>query len=199
MDKAKRIKQLLKTYSDLRKLLVDPTFKPLAGGAAERTASNFLDALEQEFGTVTIERMVDAIIAAAYSTKDMPATKHNIRSAFSNKTIVAMREAKRGVIFYQNQWLGTANLTREALVRRLGGFAKHPQSPYIYVEAEEQTKRRKLNLNVGYVLCQISTLGWSPLSSACEECDFTEKCKIETERKYPEIYRLRLEHGNTQK
>jgi hypothetical protein len=36
-------------------------------------------------------------------------------------------------------------------------------------------------------------MGWSPGSGCCKECDFVEKCLQVTERRYPELLRLRRE------
>ena len=66
--------------------------------------------------------------------------------------------------------------------------SEHPKAKFIFVQSEEGTKLRLLNRDVGFVICQTSTLGWSPLSEACAQCNYIDKCKRETQNKYPEIF-----------
>lgn len=197
MEKEKLTKQLTTVFTEIIKKLVNPTFKFSQGGATTRTIHTFLDRLEKEFGTITSGRLVDACVTAAYTFRETP--KWTLKQAFGPSTIKRLRENKRGVIFYQNQWLETVSLSRQVLIELIQDRRKHPQAKFIYIQAEEATKKRQLNKKAGYLLCQLSTLGWSPLSEACGHCNFTDDCKKETANKYPEIFRLRIEHGNTTK
>ena len=101
----------------------------------------------------------------------------------------------RRVKYYEDRWLASANITRSHLLSYLADKSKHPHQQYVYMPMEEPTKRRMLNTNAGYLICQSSTLGWSPESESCSLCKFVNQCQIETQRKFPEIYRLRIEHG----
>lgn len=190
-------KQLTTVFTEIQKRLVDSTYRFPKGGAATRIISVFLDQLEKEFGTVTSERLVDVCVTIAYTYRER--TKWSLKQAFTPAAIKKMKESKRGVLFYQNQWLESKSLSRNSLLRLIKDRKEHPQAKFIYIQAEEATKRRQLNRKTGFLLCQLSTLGWSPLSEMCGQCNFVEDCKRETERKYPEIFRLRIEHGNSNK
>jgi hypothetical protein len=100
-------------------------------------------------------------------------------------------------MFYEDQWLSTAQLTRKSLYNLIADRSEHPHAKYIHAFWEERTKKRMLNKEAGYLLCRISTLGWSPVSETCGQCKFTQECMKETQRKYPELYRIRLEYGKT--
>lgn len=188
----KLIKQTVIVYAAIEKKLVDPTFKISGGGATTRIITASLKRLEEEFGAISSERLVDYCISTAYFHRDKKKTLNHI---FGPKSIERMKEHKRGIIFYQDEWLESGGLSRASLVALIKDRQKHPHDKYIYVAFEEPTKLRHINQKVGYYVCQASTLGWSPLSDACSSCVFVENCKKETERKYPEIYRLRIENG----
>ncbi len=194
MVNEKLIKQTTTVFTAIITKLVDPTFKFSNGGATTKLLRTFLGRFEKEFGAVTSERLVDFCVCAAYTFRDR--TPVPVQQVFGPKTIQRMKEQKRGHLFYQNQWLEAVSLSRNALVDLIKDRKEHPQAKFIYVQSEEFTKRRQLNQKVGYFICQTSTLGWSPLSEACQNCSFVADCQKETERKYPEIFRLRIEYGN---
>lgn len=191
------IKQTSTVFTAIIKKLVDPSFKIKMGGATIRLLTTFLTNFEKEFGAVTEERLVDFCVSTAYRFRERKPIL--IKQVFGTASILKMKEQSRGMKFYQNQWLEAAGCTRETFINLIKDRKEHPQSKFIYVPSEENTKKRQLNYRIGYVLCQNSTLGWSPMSDACQHCNFVTDCQKETERKYPEIYRLRIEHGNTAK
>lgn len=197
MEKEKLTKQLTTVFTEIIKRLVNPTYRFPKGGANTRTIHTFLSKLEEEFGAVTCERLVDACITAAYSIRETP--NWTLKQVFGPATIKKIKDSKRGVLFYQNQWLEAKSLSRKSLTDLIKDRKEHPQAKFIFIQAEEATKKRQLNRRAGFVLCQLSTLGWSPLSDACSQCSFIEDCKKETASKYPEIFRLRIEHGNSTK
>lgn len=194
MANEKLIKQTSTVFTEIIKKLVDPTFKFSKGGATTKLLQKFLDRFEKEFGAVTCERLVDFCVCAAYTFRNR--TPLPLQQVFGPQSILRIKEQTRGQRFYQNQWLETVSLSREALVNLIKDRREHPQAKYIYVASEELTKKRQLNHKLGYLICQTSTLGWSPLSGACQNCQFVADCQKETERKYPEIYRLRIENGS---
>ena len=59
--------------------------------------------------------------------------------------------------------------------------------------SDELIKRRFHNTENGFILCSTKTMGWSPGSGCCKECNFVDKCLQVTERRYPELLRLRRE------
>lgn len=191
------IKQTVTVFTEIQRRLVDPTFKFSQGGATIRTLSNFLDLFEKEFGSVTKERLVDFCICTAYAYRDRE--RWTIKQAFGPSSIKRLKESKQGKAYYENSWLSSAQLSREYLVNLIIDRREHPQAKYIYVHSEEASKKRLLNQEVGYLLCQTSTLGWSPVSDACKQCNYTEKCKKATQSKFPELYRIRVEYGEANK
>lgn len=197
MEKEKLTKQTATVFTAIINKLVDPTYRFPKGGATARTFASFLNRMEQEFGAITCERLVDICVTGAYTYRER--NQWTLKQVFGPSTIKRVKEQKRGQLFYQDQWLESAGLTRSALVNMIKDRREHPLAKFIYIQSEEATKKRQLNLKSGYFICQISTLGWSPDSEACQQCVFTDDCKHETERKYPEIYRLRIEHGNSTK
>lgn len=177
--------------------LLNPDFKFSGGGATARTLTNFLDLMEKEFGVVTAERIVDFCICAAYAFRN---TKNwTIKQIFGKSSINRLKDRKHGTEYYEDNWLSEVSLTRSDLIAMVDDRSKHPLAKYIYVASEEISKKRLLNSDVGYIRCQSSTLGWSPLSDSCCQCRFAETCKKETQRKFPELYRIRIENGNKTK
>lgn len=197
MEKEKLTKQTTTVFTAIITKLVDPTYKFPKGGAVTRIIITFLNRMEQEFGAITCERLVDVCVTGAYTFRERG--QWTLKQVFGPSTIKRVKEQKRGQLFYQDQWLESAGLSRGALLDMIKDRKEHPQAKFIYIQSEEATKKRQLNRKTGYFICQLSTLGWSPESEACQQCNFTADCKAETERKYPEIYRLRIEHGNSTK
>jgi len=71
--------------------------------------------------------------------------------------------------------------------------SNHPLAAFIYPEYEEITKMRMHNSEVGFYICQVSTLLWTPFSKACCSCEHQDRCKSITGKKYDELYRIRIE------
>lgn len=194
METEKLTKQTITVFSEIIKL-ISPTYKFNNGGANKRIIENFLNLLEKQFGAITCERLVDALISCIYIYRERE--KWTLRQILGPTVFKKTLEHKHGVQFYQDKWLASGGLSRDGLVNLIKSRKEHPLHKFIYVPSEELTKKRQLNTNAGFILCQLSTLGWSPLSNACSLCNFMNECKIKTEEKYPEIYRLRTEYGNT--
>lgn len=197
MENEKPTKQTLRVFTHIIKKLINPAYKQPNGGVVIRTVSTFLNGIEKEYGAVTMERIVDACVAAAYMQKDR--ATWNIKTIFGPTTLKRLKELSRGQRYFQDRWLESAGLSREILTELGQDRSVHPQQKFLYIQAEENTKRRHLNRHSGYLLCQLSTLGWSPLSECCNQCVYSIKCKKDTELKYPEIYRLRIQYGITSK
>lgn len=182
-------------YTEIMRRLIDPNFKFSQGGSTTKKIAKLLDILEKEFGTVTNERLVDFCVATAYFYKDRPYTVGHL---LGKSAVTRLKTKAHGSKFYEDRWLSKAQLSRSQLVDMIKDRSTHPHAKYIFMASEEGTKMRMLNVDVGYTICQLSTLGWSPLSPACQLCKFVKECKAETQRKYPELYRLRSEHGERQ-
>lgn len=195
MANAKQIKDTIIVCTEIARKLLLPDFKFSKGGATLRTLGNFIDLISKEFGAVTPERLVDVLISSAYAFKSRPEAYKT--QAFGPAAIKRYAEQKRGILFYQNEWLESGNLSRAKLLAMIQDRSVHPLSKYIFMQSEEGTKMRHLNEEVGYLVCQLSTMGWSPVSAACSECGRSESCKKETAGKYPELYRIREEYGKS--
>lgn len=107
------------------------------------------------------------------------------------------KEGKSGMRYYIQEWMDDNDLTMETILRFMEEPKPSPLSPYVYLPSEEPIKRRWFNTEMGLLLCLSETTGWSPLSAACQQCKQKEICELETQRKYPELIRLRKEtqHG----
>lgn len=197
MENEKLIKHITTVFTAIVKKMVNPSYKFPKGGATIRTLTTFIALMEREFGSVTNERLVDACITGIYPLRERKQWKLN--QIFGTQTIKRIKGLTKGHLYYQNKWLESANISRNDLINLIQDRSKHPLAKFIYVHSEETTKKRHLNQNAGYLICQLSTLGWAPLSDSCQQCVFTDDCKKETQRKYPEIYRLRIENGDSTK
>jgi len=172
---------------------IDPAFKFSEGASTTRTLGKFIGAMEVAFGAVTPERLVDVCVFAVYRVKNVG---WNVKTAFSPKVVGSFQTSLNGHKYYEDVWLKEHGLTRLSLVNMIADRREHPLAKYISPLSEEHTKLRNIGQRAGYIVCQVSTLGWAPSSKACGQCPFTSECKVETNRKYPELYRLRTQHGN---
>ena len=100
---------------------------------------------------------------------------------------------KSGMNYYIDRWLDDSELSRSCLVKMIEEPKSNSMRKYIYMEAEEQTKMRFLNTEAGYLLCQRSTTGWAPMSETCKRCEYKKQCEQATEKRLPELVRLRKE------
>lgn len=195
MENEKLTTNLITVYTEIMRRLIDPNFKFSQGGSTTKKIAKFLDIFKKEFGTVTNERLVDFCVATAYFYKDRPYTAGHL---VGKAAVTRLKTKAHGSKFYEDRWLSKVQLSRSQLLDMIKDRSTHPHAKYIFMPSEEGTKMRMLNVDVGFTICQLSTLGWSPLSPACQLCDFVEKCKTETERRFPELYRLRNEYGERQ-
>lgn len=192
MANEKLINDTITVYTEIFRRLVKPDFNIVKGGSNLKKISKFLELFEKEFGAITSERLVDFCVAIAFFYRDR---KYQVGHLFTQSAINRMKSNARGTKFYEDRWLKKGKLSRISLVNMIKDKSSHPQAKYIYMPSEETTKQRMLNLEVGFTICQVSTLGWSPLSPTCQKCKFIEECKAETRKKFPELFRLRSEHG----
>lgn len=189
MENQLSVDKILKIYETLAGRSFDD-FKPKRGGLVNRVLDAFCCNMQQTFGALEPNRVVDYCIYVVRKCGNHP---RPFATMFGKAYIERFANAKAGRIHYENEWLESIGLSRAALYAKAGRSSSHALAPYVYLVAEDSTKRRMLNSEVGYMLCQASTLGWTPFSPCCQNCDFADPCKKETENKYPELYRLRIE------
>lgn len=146
--------------------------------------------------TMVDERIVDYVVYFLYLRRN---ARYRFSEAdiFGNYTIEKYRKqfmsesGKSGMNYYINQWLADGGLTRADLTAMIADPKPNKMLKYIYMPSEELIKRRFKNTQTGLMLCQQSTTGWAPRSETCRDCKNAEECKAMTERKYPELIRLR--------
>lgn len=195
MANANWIKDTMKVWTEIVRKTGSPTFSFSRGGATFRTIDKFLDTFANEVcvGNLTAGRLVDFCVCTAHAYKNRK--DWTIKQIFGPSSIKRLKESRHGARYYEDSWLKENGLTRGQLIDLIADRSQHPLAKYIFMQAEEATKLRYLNEEVGYVLCQTSTLGWSPVSEACVSCTRADSCKKETAGKFPELYRIRVEYG----
>lgn len=186
------IKQTLKMFHEIVVKLIHPNYRFPQGGEPIKIMRTALQRIEKKFGVLTAQRIVDYVVCSSHAFKDR-GSNWKLNQVFGPKSMERFNSDK-GRVYFENKWLESEGLSRSSLLSMIVDRSEHPKAKYIFVPSEEGTKQRLLNREVGFVICQTSTLGWSPLSTACSECNFVTKCKIETQKKYPEIFRLRIEY-----
>ena len=142
------------------------------------------------------ERIVDFLVYSLYLKRDTR-YKFTANQLFADGLILKFQkqfmsaDGKSGMNYYINEWLDSGELNRTELTKMIEKPRPHKMSKFIYMESEELIKRRFYNTEMGYMLCQRSTTGWSPRSKSCTGCINANQCIIVTEQKYPELVRLR--------
>lgn len=187
------IKNLANVYTVLLKAVYTPSFSIPMGGKNTSCLSRILEAMEKDFGSITGERMVDFCVSAAYANREH--LSKDIARVFGPAAWNRYKNEKHQSDWYQDKWLAQNNIDRVNLYELIKDRSEHPMQKYLYMESEEYTKKRLINSNAGFYLCQVQTLGWSPVSECCNMCVNVEKCKEKTNNKYPELYRLRCEYA----
>lgn len=190
------VRQSLKMFYEVASKLIHPGYKLPQGGEPTRIMRTALQRLEKKYGALTAQRVVDYVVRASYSFKDRE-YNWKLNQVFGPKSLEKFNSDK-GRVYFEDKWLKSGGISRNDLMALIVDRSEHPKAKFIFISSEEGTKFRLLNRDVGFAICQTSTLGWSPLSEACSQCDFVEKCKKETQQKYPEIYRLRNEYVHKQ-
>lgn len=166
------------------------------GGMAERAVSGCLAALEQQYGALSEERLVDFCVCQVYALSGYGPgyrPRWKVSHSFGKKAISRFGGSHAGCRYYENRWLQENGVSRCVLQAAITGRSTHPFLRFIYPEYEDHTKLRLLSTDAGFAVCGLSTLLWTPFSPACRKCLQSESCRKRTERCFPELYRLRLE------
>lgn len=192
MVKDDLIKKFITIYTRIERRCIHPQFSFPGGGKVYREMERFIERLEKEFGEISNSRIVDYCICLSHYRKDLKrAWKPSL--SFGPKSIQRYIDFKGGKRYYEDQWLKENGLTRSKLEAIISNSTVHPFAQYIYIEAEEQTKKRAQKLKMGVLMCARSTLLYTPFSNACTYCDSNIECKDLTQKLYPELFRMRLE------
>lgn len=150
------------------------------------------------YSDIADDRIVDYIVYRLYilRDKDFPTYLPALFSEYGVKGFQRQfisENGKSGMNYYIDQWLETVDLSRRKLVKMIEKTKPNPMRRFVYMESDEQIKRRFFNTEMGYLLCQRSTTGWTPCSESCKKCDYKTRCEMATHERLPELVRLRKE------
>lgn len=182
-----------KVFTFLYREGVSSSFRFPKGYGANILNSFADDLLKRENGMVSLGIVVDYCIHQAHLWRDADRWKNfSISWAFGKKGVDRFYNAKRGVRYYQDIWLKENNWSRDELKCKFVEFKEHPLKKFIYIDAEETTKKKMLNSDAGLALCITTTSLFSPKSNACNECRFNSQCEQILKTSNPELHRLRI-------
>lgn len=197
MERPELIKCTIRVFTVLMKQL-SPRFSFPKGGVATKTVSSCLDSLETEYTVgLSLERIVDYCVCQVYAAsrfdKGYVTNKWKVTHSFGKKALERFSETGKAKKYYEEKWLRECNLSRSTLFALIENKKRHPLFKFIYPDYEDATKMRMLSSEVGYYICAVSTLLWTPFSPVCRDCLKANLCKERTRSRYPELYRIRLE------
>lgn len=195
MEREEQQRKTIKTvYTEIVRKMIDKDFAFPEGGKVNIALSKFVKEFSKMCGgEFSTSRLVDYCVFQVHKNRTQPHQRTLAPNAFGKTAIQKyLSMSSKAKSYVEDQWLSEGNLNR-AYLNSLICKKEHPQMKYVYMPSEEGTKKRNVNTAVGYVICRTSTLMWSPFSSTCQQCNNADECKQETERQYPELYRLRLE------
>lgn len=203
MEKERKIRAITGIFSILMKTAIAPAFAFPKGGIATRAVSSCLDVLEEIYqGQVSNERIVDFCICQVHALSRFTESYHakwKVTHSFGGKAVERFKANKQVHRYYEDKWLKGYRLTRGGLLMEIQDRREHPLAPYIFPQHEEGTKKRAFSTPVGYYICGISTLLYTPFSPACRNCGNAKECSERTRMNFPELYRIRMEKYNSRK
>lgn len=202
MEKQEKINLTIRIFTYLMRETIRKSYVFPNGGITKRTMISYVEALESIHNDGLCEgRIVDYCICQVYEARkysELLLKRWNASYSFGKKAIQRYCQNTNGKRYYEDVWLKGYNISRDSLIALLVK-KEHPLQKFINPEYEERTKQRMLNSEVGFYICQISTLLWTPLSESCKNCKNNERCIKILKSKYPELYRLRMEESIKQK
>ena len=204
-------KQAIRVRSAINKViltLIGKEYKIPDGGQTLAVVEQGIKKINQKlypYSDMADDRIIDYLVYHLYLKRE-PRRRFTINEFFSDYAIAKYRQqfidegGKSGMNYYINQWLEDGDFTRAGLTKLIEKPKPHKMSKFIYMESEELIKKRFINTDMGYMLCQRSTTGWSPRSQCCQICKNASQCIHATEQKYPELIRLRrMDYENGKK
>ena len=182
---------------------VDKDFVFPGGRIARHAVDSCMDSLETAIESrLSHERIIDFCICQVYAVSgytQIYRSRWNVSHSFGKKAMERFTRNTKGKRFYEDKWLANFGLSREKLSGLFKSRKEHPLAKFIYPEYEEVTKKRLHSSEVGFYICRISTLLWTPFSPVCRTCRNEQRCKEITSCKYAELYRIRNEEYNRNK
>ncbi len=197
MENVERNKFIIDVFTYLMRLTVQKSFSFPGGGLARRTVEGCMADLQKAYGNeLSKERITDFIICQVYAITRFDKTyvrKWKVNHSFGKKAQERFLQSTGGRKYYEDKWLSSAGISRSNLYERFKERKNHPLYKFIYPQYEEATKKRMHNSEVGFYLCQISTLLWTPFSPSCQTCRHAGRCIEVIRKKFSELYRIRSE------
>lgn len=167
------------------------------GGLISKKIMSCIAKLTSHYSTLGAERIADYCIFQIYRMScmtDQNKRRWRVANAFTESAVRSFVSRSDGCKYYEDRWLEQFNLGRKELAGYFETRSTHPMARFIYPEYEERTKLRAISTEAGYCICLLSTMLWTPFSKACQECIFATRCRGRTMLKFPELYRIRIEH-----
>ena len=197
MEKQEQVKYVARVFSYLMRMTLNGKFVFPGGHITDNTILSCIEALRESFQSgLSEERLNDFCICQVYAVSGYGRpylSRWKVSHSFGKKAIGRFTHNTRQRRFYQDKWLEAHGLTREGIGLEFRDRKEHPLAKFIYPEFEDQTKLRMHNTQAGFYICQLSTLLWTPFSVACLTCNYQNRCKEITGKKYGELLRIRQE------
>lgn len=203
METNESINYSMRVFTFLMKKTLAPSFEFPGGGIALRSVTSGLNLLEASCKSdLSAERLNDYCICQVYAISRFDEDylrKWKVSHSFGKKAIERFEKSNKGKKHFEDKWLKAAGMSRSGLLIEFRDRSEHPLMKFIFPEYEENTKKRMHSSEVGFYLCQISTLLWTPFSPSCQTCKNEARCKEVCSKKYAELYRLRLDEFKAKK
>lgn len=191
MDTEDCIKKFVKVYQAITRRVYNNGYQIPGGGRTHDFMSRFVNKMIGIYGDLSDERIVDYCVSLLHYRRNMK--NFSFKMVFGPTSVDKYLGFKDGKKHFENKWLDENGFSRSQLLSIISIQKDHPHSKYIYVEAEDVTKRRAIKLGLIPMLCARTTTMWTPFSPVCRSCGSSRECEIETERLFPELTRLRRE------
>lgn len=200
MEKQERNKLSIRIFSFLMEQCITSHFSFPGGHVSMQCVSTGLDRIEA-WGCTQLgyEKLIDYCICQVYAISHFEKEyllKWKASHSFGKKAIERFQNSTPQKRYFEDRWLERYALSRNSLLWYFRDQKEHPLFKFIYPQYEERTKGRLYNKETGYLICQLSTLLYTPFSRYCRGCLYAARCIEVTKKKYPELYRIRMEAFN---
>lgn len=193
---ARKNRWVERLFTLLVRRTLDEEFRFPGGGLACRAVDECMEFLADDADAPARERVVDFCVCSVYTMSfDTEKALRGWTPAHSFGMTARERFARNTPThrYWEDRWLKEHGLARGALLHEVRDRSEHPLAKFLYPQYEDATKRRRIGTEAGLCICSVSTLMWAPLSPVCSECEMAGACREMTRKRYPELYRLRVE------
>lgn len=199
MENEERIQRIIKgIYTEIMKKTIDRNFSFPEGDKMSSQLSQYISKFAQQqcAGSLNYNRITDYIIFQIHRNSNGKFQNKLAYSAFGSTAMSKYKSmSSKSLNCVEDKWLDAHGLNRVSLYPKISNGRTHPLAKFSYMPSEDHTKERYQGTGAEIAVCSSSTLMWSPLSPICRNCKFQNECKDITEKKYPEIFRLRVEEN----